>query len=455
MAGPYYVRSTDGSDADTGATWALAEQTAAAGIADGVAGDDIWLSQVHAEPDTATVTLTCPTSPGMRVMCGNDGAEPPTALATTAIIKTTGSFDIIVNGCGYFYGIDFQAGLTSGASRSVNLGNSSTVKHAQRYKDCKFTIGSSGAAGLVSLGAGSGGSVLGSTIELDNPKFKFGATGNFIQARMGRNRIYNAAHLLDAAGSVPTTLFKSIANCFGTMEVLDCDISDIATITNLVDCSADGGIDFTFSRCKLPASLTNVMTGTIASPGGSTVKLHNCDSGDTHIRFFEADYSGSIIQSTSIYVTAGPTEDNGSTHFAWKLTASANASVTWPLKSPKLSCHFAAADVGSSKTVTMEIAIDSATTLNDDDVWISIRSLNTSGAPLGTQTTDFKASVIAAATEQSAGAGTGSWTGLGGGAKSYKVNASFTPQEPGDYEVRVFLAKASAVIYVNPAVAVT
>src|SRR3990167_9027284 len=88
-----YVRSTDGSDADTGATWALAKASLAGAFAAASAGDTIYVSQVHAETQASAMTLTSPgtaASP-VRVLCVNDAAEPPTALATTATVTTTGA----------------------------------------------------------------------------------------------------------------------------------------------------------------------------------------------------------------------------------------------------------------------------------------------------------------------------------------------------------------------------
>jgi hypothetical protein len=41
MANPGYVRSTDGSDADNGSTWALANATLAGAMTDAAAGDRI------------------------------------------------------------------------------------------------------------------------------------------------------------------------------------------------------------------------------------------------------------------------------------------------------------------------------------------------------------------------------------------------------------------------------
>src|SRR3990167_2296817 len=97
-----YVRSTDGSDADDGSTWALAKATLAGALAIATSADTIWVSQNHAETAAGNKSHTFPTTPGLRVLCGNDAAEPPTALATTATVTTTGNFAVtFVSGFAY------------------------------------------------------------------------------------------------------------------------------------------------------------------------------------------------------------------------------------------------------------------------------------------------------------------------------------------------------------------
>ena len=64
----------------------------------------------------------------------------------------------------------------------------------------------------------------------------------------------------------------------------------------------------------------------------------------------------------------------------------------------------------------------STTAYNDDEVWAEFACKVTSGSTLATIATDRKVP-LAAAAAQANGVGTGSWTGLGGSAKSMKVDA--------------------------------
>lgn len=114
----FYVRSTDGSDIDGGTTWALAKATLAGALAVATAGDTIFVSDNHAETQASAMTLSSQgtaASP-VRILCVDDAAEPPTALATTATVTTTGSFAMAFHGFAYCYGITFSSG-----SGAVNI----------------------------------------------------------------------------------------------------------------------------------------------------------------------------------------------------------------------------------------------------------------------------------------------------------------------------------------------
>ena len=122
MAGPYYVRSTDGDNASDGLSWANAKATIVGAAAVMAAGERCWISQVHAETQASSMTITSPGTAAApcEFLCGNDAAEPPTALATTATVTTTGANSINISGSLYCYGLTVSAG-TGTASVSLLL----------------------------------------------------------------------------------------------------------------------------------------------------------------------------------------------------------------------------------------------------------------------------------------------------------------------------------------------
>ena len=118
-----YVRSTDGNDADNGSTWALAKATIFGALAIAAAGDTIYVSQVHAESSAGAAggTSSGVDSNPVKMICGNDGAEPPTASATTATVASTGNNAIGINGPIYIYGIAFDAASGSFGSAGFDM----------------------------------------------------------------------------------------------------------------------------------------------------------------------------------------------------------------------------------------------------------------------------------------------------------------------------------------------
>lgn len=441
-----YVRSTDGSDADNGSTWALAKATLAGALAIATIADVIWLSQVHAETQATAQTLTCPTTPGLQILCGNDGAQPPTALATTAKITNTGNVAVALDGCYALFGLQIIAGSgSSGSTCRVALGNAATT-HAQYLDSCKLECRSTGAAAPgITLGTGASSAMKDVRIELVNSSFRLGATGQSITLQGARVIITTC--IIDGSSSIPTTLFKFVAGCNCDCVIRASDWTG-QTWTNFVNVSAACSSSLDAYNCTFPTSFV-ATTGTYANPGGPVVRLHGCDFGDTRVAFTESSYLGTVTPDT-IYLTAGSVDDDGN-HFSWKMVSSANTKFYAPLKSPPIAIAVTA--TGSALNAALEALINSVTTLFDDDVWIEFSAYTSSNVTLGTIYTDRMANSLSTHAAQTAGAGTGAWTGAGS-PTSYKLDAAFTPQEKGYLIARVCLSKPSTTIYVNSALTV-
>ena len=143
----WYVRSTTGSDANSGITnWGNAFATIAKALSVAAAGDTVYVSQVHAETQASAMTWTSPGTAGSLVMilCVNDAAAPPTAMATTATVTTTGSSAINFGaGCAYVYGISFSCGTGSTAA-NTNFNTNNTF--CWILDTCKLTLATTSAA---------------------------------------------------------------------------------------------------------------------------------------------------------------------------------------------------------------------------------------------------------------------------------------------------------------------
>jgi hypothetical protein len=414
----YYVRSTDGNNADSGLTWALAKATIAGALAVAVAGDRIWVSQAHAESQASQINL--PPTAGtlaapLEIFCGNDAAEPPTALATTATVTTTGSNAITFFGAGaaLYRGITF----TSGAA--ITAGG--PVAHLQ-FDTCTLTAATDFDISVKT------GVFLNTTFTYGN-----GSNAFFLG---GRVRMEGGA----ISGKSP--LFPS-GNYMMVARFIGVDLSAFAAGESLVHLNFTNTMSvITFEQCKLGASVA-LTTG--ASSATVVIALDNSDDGDTQYRMQRHRYEGDAYSETTIVRTGGAS--NGTTPLSHKLVSSAGLSFYRPFHGPEMVTWNNTP--GIARTVTVEIIHDSVTALTDAEVWLEIEYLGTSGVPQALFARDRAADILATPVAQASSSVAWTTTGLTNPNKQ-KLEVTLTPQEIGIFRARVALAKPSYTIYVDP-----
>lgn len=440
-----YTRSTDGSDADNGTTWALAKATIAGVSAIDAAGDRIWISQAHAETSAAAIsfagagTNASPT----QLLCGNDAAEPPTALATTASVTTTGAYNISISGSVYGYGINF-------ISSAWLVLNNEAANNTQRWENCTFQLTNPGSSGQFWTATGNNNLY---RTELINCQYKFAHANNQIFV-VGDSVIRGGSVM--AGSTTPTTLFRFQGDrTANSLDVIGVDFSNLANTFNFFTGGMIAAGKGVVRDCKLPTGWAGLLvTSGLVGPG-QRFEMYNCDSADTHERLWIEDYAGSIKSETTIVRSGGASD--GTTPIAWKLATSASAS--YPLIRLESGEIFVPnATVGSAITCTVEIVHDSqgagsGGNFQDNEVWLEVVGLATSGTPLGTYYGNAKADIMATAANQATSTATWTTTGLTTPVKQ-KLAVTFTPQERGDVILRVVMAKASKVCYVCPKVTV-
>jgi hypothetical protein len=445
-----YVRSTDGSDADNGSTWALAKATLSGAAAIDAAGDSIYVSDNHAESTAGSITLTLAgtaASP-VRIICGDDAAEPPTAVATTGTVSSTGASTLTIDGSAYVYGLSFQIGDTTVSPVILQARGSGDV---QMYEQCVFYIRGSGANGRVEIGCNTTAAPA-SKVTWRNCNVRFAGAAQGISVPQGDFTWSGGAVVSGSTAltggfvkSPNTGTNKPSSRCL----IESVDFSNVGAAFHLFDAasSVTRGI---VRNCRLPAAWSgSLRTGTMRA--SQRFEMYNCDNADTNYRLWIDDYAGSIVHETTIVRDGGA--NDGTTDLAWKMTATANAS--YPLvrlESPEIVKWNDT--VGSAQTCTVEIVHDSqgsgtSSAFTDAEVWLEIQYLGTSGVPLGSVLTDAKADVLATAADQASSAVTWTTTGLTTPLKQ-KVAVTFTAQEIGFIHAKVVLAKASAVCYVDP-----
>jgi len=445
----YYVDSA-GSNTSPYDTWAKAANAIATIAAIDGAGDTIYVASTHSELTAATVTLVFAgtyASP-TKIICASTAAEPPTTLATGAVIATSGatsalSIQAANNGGLYCYGITFKVGNDAAASADINLANSQ-VGQRHLYENCTFNL-STTTAGRVINACGNG---TGSQVRWHNCDVNFANAANEI--RCGGYFIWEDGSVLSGSTAITGGLITFGTATSQTSYVLasGIDLVNLGSAAYLFEVTNANGIGH-FRDCKMPASwtATNVATGTLTAT--SRYEYTNCGSGDTNYKLGVSSYSGTLFDETTLVKTGGASD--GTTGLSWKVTTTANASFTIPFRTGEIVKWNST--TGSSVTVTVDILHDSVTNLKDNEIWLEVMYLGTSGFPLGTFTSD-ESDILSSGTDQASSSSTWTTTGMTNPNKQ-ALSVTFTPQEIGYIHAYITCAKASKTVYIDPELVVT
>jgi len=438
-----YVRSTDGNNADNGSTWALAKATVTGAAAIDALGDVIWVSQVHSEAGAGNVTplfIGTEASPEA-VICGNDSAEPPTALATGAVCTSVGNFSFTATN--YVYGLRIEAG-TAGASNSAVVLNN-TTKRSSKFEQCIFRVLGNLAAATISIGTtGTGGKTT-----LVDCQYRFGSSNSGFSIS---SNVYDKNGSFVSGTSTPSILYRAHGSG-GLMLIEGMDFTNLGTSFDVTIAPIPGST-FILRRVKFASGWSGNF---IQTAGGYSYRtsMYNYTIGTSNFMVWIEDYAGVIKSETTLVMSDGASD--GVTPFSWKMTSNANAD-TWVVQLFSDEMVIWSDAVGGSPdlqaTITVEILHDSATNLTDAEVWLEVHYLGTGTSPLGAGISDRKASIVASAADQTASSATWTTTGMTNPNKQ-KLSVTVTPAKKGFYKCRVGLAKARKTIYVNPAPALS
>lgn len=445
----YFVDSA-GSNTSPYDTWAKAATQLATVLAvPATNADTIYVAKTHSYTQATALTHTLPTSPGLKILTVTPSGESGNSGLATGAIEgcSTGNVGYQMNGFGYVYGMTLQGSSNANSSCTVGINNTSNPGGIY-LENCSLVLRSVSSP-VIPLGP-SGNNTDDILNVLRNCTFKFAAAGSSILLRVGRHHLQNCS--LDAAGSVPTTLFTGSNIAGGTALVEASDLSGRA-FTNVANIAWSSTYDLTMRNCKFPSGpgeRTTLTTGTPSGPGGLELKCHNCDSADTQYNFGTSNYMGTVVEETTIVRTGGGAQSH-------RMDSTANT------KFPELPLTVEGSiynsTTGSAKTLTVEYVHDvnvaagqgagSGNAFQDDQLWVEVIHLGTSGVPLGVlDLDDRKADVLATAADQTSSSVAWTTTGLTTPTKG-KLTCTFTPQEVGYVHYKVCLAAASKTVYVD------
>ena len=410
------------------------------------AGDTIYVSHTHAQTSAAAVTILGSADAGTRLnpvkfLCVNDIGDPasPTTLATTGSVTTTGASAITISGASgsacYINGLIFNCG--TGAS-AADLSVSSTGLNPT-YENCAFNLVTTAASSEILTGTNALCSVkwinctvsLGAVtqgIHLDDNSFEwYGSTASAL------------------SGSVPTTLFESYTGIHSKVLLHGLNLSTLNG--NLFNVAVPMG-DIQIYNCRFHAN-TVLTTGTNGGVGTSILMM-NCDSGATNTNLQYVRGEGTMTDELTIVKSGGASD--GTNSFSQKVVTVA----TLPrYEFPFISLPIVAWNdtTGSSKTATVEVVNDGVT-LTDKDIWLEVEYLGNASYPLSSLVDDAAADILATAANQASSSVTWTTTGLTTPIKQ-KLEVTFTPQLKGPVIGRVYVARPSTTVYIDPVMTIT
>lgn len=439
-----YLSSVDGNNADDGSTWALAKATLAAALTAAGAGGTVYVDDAHAETQASAMTLTSPgtaASPTNVICVSRASGAPPTTVATSATVTTTGNTSITFAGYSNVYGIAFSSGTGGTGGSSGILFNSGSAWN-WNLDSCGLAMATTSSSS--SFIAGSTGVTSAAKLTLHDTVLTFGHVGQQVNIA-GAEVVWSNTNSAIGGATFPTTLFtNTVGRTPGPILIHGVDLSALGSGKNLVNVASTVPAWYRFVDCKLGSSVS-VTTGSVAGSGGVVVDLINCDSADTNYRYQHTDYNGTTTQETTIIRTGGASD--GTTGFSRKCVSSANTNFCNPLAGPWF--YFWDETVGSV-TAAIEIVTDNVT-LTDAEAWVEVDALATSGFPLSGYFTDRAADILATPANQTTSSENWTTTGLGTPVKQ-TLSKTVTTAEKGWIRCRVMLSKASTTLYACPKV---
>lgn len=407
------------------------------------AGGVLFIASAHAETQASANTITLQgTASNPTTNLSVDSTVSATSAGCTllsgASISTTGANALTIGaGSGsnvsYFYGITFNAG--SAANAANILTNNGNGGPAYYYESCTLNLANTASTSVINFGSNQTSSGYNRHI---NCTYTFGATGQSISPNScGHVEIINGSFA--PTGSIPTTLFKPLA----TSTFITIRDSDISTVTGTLCAMNNYNGIFDIQNSKLGAGVA-LTSGAPGMQGQVVFRAHNCDSGSKNYRFYESSFAATIQQETTTVHTGGATD--GTTPISWNIATTANSSFAAPYQSPEITMW--QDTTGSSKTATVEIA--GANVLTNGDIWMELEYLGNASFPIASVSNNRKASIVTANTNITTSSA--SWGGSP--ANTQKLQITFTPNMKGPIKARIFVAKPSITVYIDPLITV-
>lgn len=411
------------------------------------AGDTILVNKDHMEVWTngRTIDLGYYALPKI-IKCVDKSDD---SLSSGGIFGNAGySATLHIRGYGYFYGCK----IVSGGNISLldDGGNGMITIEGTDPTDWVLSVGDSNSGSFLNL---LGGSSPACRLVVVNGGIKLHNAGNYITFG-GNGRVDWLGGKLIAPNESSFLFLVGQGRFYGKF----LDLSELCTgATARYLCAMNSSVcgPIILSRCKMPSGSGFNETKTDSPPGmdigEKPVQLHHCSKDNKVNTLHEWDYYGEVFSEETIVRTDGASD--GTTPFSYKMVSNTHTldggRVRECLQSPSI---FGWLSTASEQTATVECIVDSATNLQNDEVWMELYYPKDNTSGLG-EVAHGKCIFTATPSDVATSGETWTTTGMSN-PNEFKLEVTFTPGKIGPYEVRVMLAKPSSTIYIDPMVTI-
>lgn len=419
------------SDSNTGHGWgASAFLTIVHAAASMAAGDRLFINHIVNDTYATSQSITWPgtTSAPNQIYSTGTSHTPPTNadLVAGATLTVTTSGSLSMTGSLYCWGVTF----TCDSDMSVATGNSN-----QMWDTCTFSCTSTNHGFTFANSSSNFSFMVNCTIS----GFWRTANGNVLNWKGG-----TAGPPLTGTTNAPLFAGASFYDTF----VEGVDMSSWPITQDIFDPTQ---INHSFGRLK-DMKMASGAVITTQPAGTGSISTARADSSASTNQFFMQSFWGAENNELSI-TRVGGAQDFSGTSFSKKIVTNASTLIPFPFESMALS--FVNLTVGAAHTVSVYGTWSNAGgPPNNNDIWIEVEYLGSSGNPLGSYVTSATggARVPASVYSGSQYAADGStWNNPpANNAPFVMTSAPFTPRIAGPITVRVYAAKASSTFYVDP-----
>lgn len=438
MAGPYYVRSSDGNDVDDGLSWANAKLTFGAAVTLAAAGERIYVDDDHQETLAATTTYTFAGTEGNPVEVIVVETDTTTAVSgyncTNQYIEgDTNNVKINLAGQVYFWGICLETGASGSfpfAAGKVSI-----------FEKSKLTF-SGGNAMYYTTSSNAMTEFLDTDIEFDNVGARFGLYNNATITWNGGTLTGDQNNLLQ------------IGYYGGTIRFTGIDLSSMEGGIIFALDETDEAVNGVLKGIKLNANNPALITSGISPTRLDEFILDIADNGNTVYKF-RREYQYGYAQDETSKVITGKALYDGTNEFAVKMVSRVAPTCSffdpWRYHLTTLrETGFAA-----NRTYTVHIAQDHASVqpdaLENDEIWLEVVYPDDSTAQFNIANDKIATPTTTPATQTTS---TEVWEGLAATTRLQELAVTINSADGknGPVEIWVCVAKADKTIYVCPEV---